>query len=213
MLHSVAEELTVAPQSSTGFVFLSLSSQWSNDRWHDRVIYRDNRHHPHRIVFLTGKATDCITVINKSGDSVARLLKPSGKPSPKRDLSPVAGAYLCEHVSHCHSESSAGPFFPRTVRSSFPPNPKGLRGRAMTKVQATDGERSPVLLLIAVRWSRVAIGFQGIVAALLSICTCPHILITYDSKCICNIFHYVCYIMQQHFKQFVENAFFCRNKI
>lgn len=60
-------------------VCLPVSSQWSNDRWHDRVIYRDKRHHPRRIVFLTGKATECVTVINKWDDAVARLAKPSGK--------------------------------------------------------------------------------------------------------------------------------------
>lgn len=174
-------------------VCLPVSSQWSNDRWHDCVIYqrkstRQTSPYPQDRVSY-GKSN---SVSYRWDDPVAHLLKPSGKPSPKRDLSPVAGAYLCEHVSHCHSESSAGPFFPRAAHSSFPPNPKGLRGRAMTKVHATDGKRSPVLLLIALRWPfRVVIGCQGIVAALLSICTCPHILTTYDSECICNKFHYV----------------------
>lgn len=142
----------MAPQRSTGFVFLFHPSEPMIDDTIKLFIkgsLRDKRHHPCKIVFLTGKTTECVTRINKSDDSVARLLKPSGKPSPKRDLSPVVGAYLCEHVSHCHSEFSAGPFFPRTARSSFPPNPKGLRGRAMTKVHATDGKRSLVLLLIA----------------------------------------------------------------
>lgn len=64
MLHSVAEELTVAPQSSTGFVFLYPPNDPMIDdtiKLFTKASLRDKRHYPRRIVFLTGKATVRVT--------------------------------------------------------------------------------------------------------------------------------------------------------
>lgn len=183
MLHSVAEELTVAPPRSTGFVFLYPPNDPMIDgtiKLFTRARLRDKRHYALRIVFPTGGATARVNGPETSRTvpwHVSEIWKSFSKAGPL----PCRGCVSVrtrEPMSH-----SSGPFFPRTARSSFPPNPKGLRGRAMTKVHATDGKRSPLLLLIALRWPfRVVIGRQGIVAALLSVCTCPHVLITYESK-------------------------------
>lgn len=69
-------------------------------------------------------------------------------PFPRRRC--VSLASTCESLSQwilCRTFPSM-----QSSHTAFPPNPKGLRGRAMTKVQATDGRKSPILLLIAQSW-------------------------------------------------------------
>lgn len=138
-------------RGAKGFVFLYPR----NDPMVDNTIelftegsLREKHHDLRRIGFLTVKAIALLAqkqVGRFSGISEA-ICKSFTKMGPLPWRGCVSGR---AHVSHCHSEFSAGPFFPRTAHSSFPPNPKGLRGREMTKVHATDGKRSPDLLLIA----------------------------------------------------------------
>lgn len=188
-LPSIAEDLIVAPRNSAGFIVLHPPNDPTFYRWLDRVIYRGMS--PRQTSL---SLQDWISHRNSDGAAhrlsvkewAGQLRRISGKMfcqtfTGTRPFPPGAGVYLLlAHVSRCHSEFSAGPFLPCRAHAAFPPNPKGLRGRAMTKVQATDGRRSPVLLLIAQSWPfRVLIGWRCIVAVLLSICTYQMICILY----------------------------------
>lgn len=106
-----------------------------------KEVYKTNVTVPARLCFLQEKQQREFPAQKLVGRFCGTSPKAIWKTFTKTGPFPCRG---CEHVSYCHSESSAGPFFPRTAHSSFPPNPKGLRGRAMTKVHATDGKRSPM---------------------------------------------------------------------
>lgn len=113
-------------------------------RLHDWVIYQKNStrvcfpSYPGMIVCATVIAAEWCRCTSENPVAFPRILI---KTSLERDLSPGAGVYLLlAHVSPSHW------ILCKTFLSthSSPPNPKGLRGRTMTKGHATDGKRSPV---------------------------------------------------------------------
>lgn len=119
-------------------VCLPVCSQWSNDRWHDQVIYqrkstRQTSPSPQDCVSYRKSNSARYRPRNTSDDSVARLLKPSGKTFTKTGPFPCRGCVSVRARESLSQWSLCRTFLSTHSSQLFPSQPQGPQRKSNDK--------------------------------------------------------------------------------